>query len=145
MIKRCLLLSFTFLAWFLFLSCQMGTFNPFFDLVFLPLAHMVKSSLIDHFSLCVLYEMLKGSYSDGRELRMKWTRNYSNISISNDLNWATISLISIMCLHTPLVPSNFIEHIFVIRVLAKTLLEVSNYFSIALRYSFTLAHSEIEP
>jgi len=95
--------------------------------------HMVNSSLTDHLSLCVLYHILKGSYWEGRELRIKWTKTESKISTSRDFNWAAISLISMTCSHTFLELSKvWLDSLFA-RVLTKALVELTNCASTALK------------
>jgi hypothetical protein len=64
---------------------------------------------------------------------MKWTTNDFEISVSKDLSCAAMSLISIMCSHTPLDLLCFIIVNLFIRVLANALLELTNCSSMAFK------------
>ena len=62
----------------LILSHSKSTFTNFLSKSpFLLDTHVVRSSLVDHFSLCVLYDILKGPYCDGSEFKIRCTMNDS--------------------------------------------------------------------
>ena len=88
---------------------------------------------------------MKGPYWGGRVLRIKCTKKDSDISTLSFFNWATMFLISMMCLHTLLVLVSFRDVNFIIRVLAKAISEVTNCSSIALRNLRTFSCCLIEP
>jgi len=119
-----------------FLGLSLSTSNQVYTFWFL----MFQSPPIEHTWWRVhwlsiypymLYDILNGTYWEGREFNINWTNNDSKISTSRDLSWAAMSHISIMCSCTFLELSKVLLDSLFLRVLAKALLELTNYTSVA--------------
>lgn len=107
---KCFAFPFLFIRLLLILVIDhnMCSFTYLLDKSIFLLNTLVRSLLIDHFSLCVLWETFRGSYDKGRELTTKCTRKVLDISIFNDFRWAAMSLIRMICSHTLLMSVNLV-------------------------------------
>ena len=129
--------------WFWFLLCDtIWTICKcsYFNLLS-SCTHIAINLWMVHLSLCVLYEILNGPYSEKKEFKMNCTRKDFEMPIFKLLNWFAILLISRMCCLIPHSPLYFIVVNLDINMSASTLFDATNYCSTKVRNSLAFVEA----